>query len=177
MHFRRWGQPLALVAAVFVGLAGAATVREDILTPGGALVVQQMDEGPLGTDFAVTLGRRVVMRSKEGARESVYADFPVPKILKYVGQPVPPFDAVAVFQQYSWGNACNGGPIWCLGIFRDGTFSASEAIDFCGGPAPLVSVTSAGVHIVLPASTARDGATTLPAEEWVFSGAKLRRVR
>jgi len=123
------------------------------------------------------LGQRVVTRSKEGDEGTAFADFPVPKLVKYVDEPIPPFDAVAVFQQYNWGNACNGGPIWFLGIYKDGTFSASKSIDFCGGPSPLVSVTTGGVHVVLPTSTAQDGSTTLPEEEWVFSEGRLRRVR
>lgn len=169
--------PLALVAVVLVRLASAAALREEVITPGGPLVIEQMDKGVLGTDFVVRLGQRVVMRAKEGDKETAFADFPVPKLVKYMSKPVWPFNAVAVFQQHNWGNACNGGPIWFLGIYKDGTFSASEPIDFCGGPSPRVSVTAGGVHVVLPASTAQDGSTTLPEEEWVFSGAKLRRVR
>ncbi len=66
---------------------------------------------------------------------------PVPRLLKYVDKAIPPFEAVAVFQQFSWGNACNGGPIWFLGIHKSGTFTLSNPIDFCGGPSPMVTVT------------------------------------
>jgi hypothetical protein len=177
LFWLRWGPPLAFVILMLTGLATAAVIRQEVTTPGGPLVIKQMDEGALGTDFVVTLGQQVVIRAKEGDPETTFADFPVPKLVKYVDQPVLPFAAVAVFQQYNWGNACNGGPIWFLGIYKDGTFSVSKSIDFCGGPSPLVSVTPDGVHVVLPASTVKDGATTLAEEEWVFSENRLRRVR
>jgi hypothetical protein len=173
----RWGQSLFLVTAMLIGLPAVAAFREEIRTPGGPLIIQQLDEGRLGTDFTVRLGQRVVIRAKEGDETTAFPDFPVPKLLQYAGESVPPFDAVAVVQQYNWGNACNGGPIWFLGIYKDGTFSASAPIDFCGGPSPQVSVTAGEVHIVLPASKAQGGSTLLPEEEWVFSGGKLQRIR
>ncbi|MFZ2403544.1 MAG: hypothetical protein WAW41_00290 [Methylobacter sp.] len=119
------------------------------------------------------LGQRVVIRTKEGDEKTSFNDFPVPRLLKYVGKAIPPFDAVAVFQQFNWGNACNGGPIWFLGIYKDGTFTVSDPIDFCDGPSPIVLISSKTIHVVLPASQSQGGTEGNP-EEWIYIQGKVQ---
>jgi hypothetical protein len=46
---------------------------------------------------------------------------------------------VVLVQQHMAGNACNGGPLWLLGLRRDASYAVSSAIDFFGGADPIVS--------------------------------------
>lgn len=177
MLFRASRAYLVAVAVAVSHPAAAERLRDTLATPAGTLTIRQLDEGDLGDDFAVTLGGRMVMRSTLGDAHTRFPDFPVPGLLQYIDRPLPPFTAVAVFQQNNWGNACDGGPIWLLGIYADGRFRISEPIDFCGGPPPVVHVEGTAVQIDIPASRDAQGAVTVPAEAWVFANGKLRRVR
>jgi hypothetical protein len=164
-----------VASAVIALLVSSVAVAEDaVMTPGGLLVIRQLDEGFLGSDFAVMLGKREVIRSKEGDEQTPFSNFPVPHLLKYVDKAIPPFEAVAVFQQFSWGNACNGGPIWFLGIHKDGTFTVSDPIDFCGGLSPKVTVTSEAVHVISPASDGKNESEPSPEKEWIFFQGKVK---
>lgn len=154
----------------------AFAMENKVMTPGGFLVVRQLDKGLLGSDFAVTLGKQEVIRSKEGDEKTPFSNFPIPHLLKYVDKAIQPFEAVAVFQQFSWGNACNGGPIWFLGIHKDGTFIVSDPIDFCGGPSPIVTVTHDAVHVISPASDGQNGSEPSPEIEWIFFNGKVKPI-
>ena len=138
----------------------------EIATPGGPLLIEQMDANTLGSDFRITLAGHTVLRSRESDDHGPFSEFPRPEVIQYFAKRIGSFDAVAVFQQFSWGNACNGGPVWLLGIFRDGTYERSKPIDACGGPSPKVALDRSTIHITLG-----------PAEEWAYNGRQLRRIR
>lgn len=170
-----FGNFLLLLATVGLAIPcwpAPASTKEEFVTPAGRLVIEQLDDQQLGTDFEVRLASRTVLHSKEGDDATAFPDFPVPDIIKYIDEPIGPFDAAAVFQQFNWGNACNGGPIWFLGIRRDGTFNRSAPIDACGGPAPQVTVNDGVIHLTLP----QPGQAS-PPEEWTYSGRELKRTR
>lgn len=169
-----WRWLLASAAISLLVSLMAVAMQEEVITPGGLLVIRQLDKGLLGADFAVMLGKREVIRSNEGDEKTPFSNFPVPRLLKYVDKAIPPFEAVAVFQQFSWGNACNGGPIWFLGIHKDGTFTVSDPIDFCGGPSPMVTVTPEAVHVISPASDGQNGSEPSPEKEWIFFQGKVK---
>ena len=110
-----------------------STIKYQRATPAGLLIIEQVDDRKLGSEFNVRLANLPVLHSKEGDKTAAFPDFPVPDVIRYVGEPVGPFDAVAVFQQFNWGNACDGGPIWLLGVSHDRSFTKSNPIDNCGG--------------------------------------------
>jgi hypothetical protein len=151
--------------------------QEQLITPGGPLIIRQLDKRLLGSNFVVMLGEREVIRTEEGDENATFPDFPVPRVIAYAENGIPPFSAVAVFQQFSWGNACSGGPIWFLGIHKDGTFWASNSIDFCGGAPPIVSITSDAIHVILPGSDLGNGSAPTPKREWVLSQGKVELAR
>lgn len=169
-----WRWLLASTVIALLVASVAVAMQEEVMTPGGLLVIRQLDNELLGADFAVMLGKREVIRSKEGDEKTPYSSYPVPHLLKYIDKAIPPFAAVAVFQQFSWGNACNGGPIWFLAIHKDGTFTVSDPIDFCGGPSPMITVTPEAVHVILPASDGQNGSEPSPEKEWVFFQGKVQ---
>lgn len=170
------GIRLAVAGFAFLVMPAEAITREEIATSGGVLAIHQLDEGKLGKEFIVMLGNNQVIHTREGDETTPFNDFPVPRILRYVSQPIPPFDAVAVFQQYSWGNACNGGPLWFLGIHKNGTFSVSSSIDYCGGAEPVVTVTSNAIRVVLPALQTQKETSILGKEVWIYEHGKLKPV-
>lgn len=108
---------------------------DSLKTIVGELKVIPLDANPLGTKFAVLLNGKIVLQT-DGERDDKFSDFPVPKILYYAN--ASPENDVVVMQQFSWGNACNGGPIWLLDIKKDSSYKFKGPIDFCGGPAPKI---------------------------------------
>lgn len=125
---RKWRVIFALLL-ISISVSAAAQ-QEQLTTPGGLLIIRQLDQRLLGTKFVVMLGQREVIRTKEGDEKTSFPNFPVPRVIAYVGKAITPFSAVAVFQQFNWGNACHGGPIWFLGIHEDGTFWVSNPSTF-----------------------------------------------
>ena len=174
LEFRSSG--ILLVLITFIGSTSgwpsSAATREEFATPGGPLVIEQLDDQPLGREFAVRLAGQAVLYAKEGADGTAFPDFPQPKIVTYVGEPIGLFDAVVVFQQFSYGNACNGGPVWFLGVRRDGSYARSAPIDACGGAPPRVTVDRGVIHLTLQ----QNGLSSL-VEEWIYSGARQERIR
>jgi hypothetical protein len=166
-----------LVLLTLLLSAPVAAQQEQLITPGGPLIIKQLDKRLLGSSFVVMLGEREVIRTEEGDENATFPRFPVPRVIAYAEKGIPPFSAVAVFQQFSWGNACNGGPIWFLGIHRDGTFWASNPIDFCGGASPIVSVTPDAIRVILPASDLENGSAPIPKSEWVLFQGKVELAR
>jgi hypothetical protein len=166
---------LLLLAVSFsvIYWSASASTKKQFATPAGLLVIEQLNDQPLGTEFEVRLANQVVLHTKQGDDATAFPDFPVPDIIKYVGEPIGPFDAVAVFQQFTWGNLCNGsGYIWFLGIARDGRYNKSAPVDACGVLAPQVSVNDGTIHLTLTQPSQAS-----PGQEWTYSGRELKQIR
>jgi len=159
-----------LFAALFLLIScwtALASIKQEIATPAGPLIIEHInDQEPL-REFKVRLAKRTILYSKEGDPATAFPYFPEPVVIRYVPGPIGVFDAVAVFQQFSLGNACNGGPIWFLGISSDGKFARSEPIDACGGTSPQVTVNHGVIHLTVPQTD----------QEWTYSGQELQRTR
>ena len=162
-----------LGAALSIAIAPPASAGSpgETATPGGTLVIRQLDSLPLGNHFLVTLGDQHVLETKLGDDARPFADFPVPGLLKYVDREIGAYDAVVVFQQSNWGNACAGGPIWFLGIHRNGAFSRSIPIDACSTAPPAVTVQNGAIDVILA------GSPNVATQEWHYSGTAPERIR
>lgn len=123
--------------------------------------------------FRVTLAGRELLRTGAGGK---FEDFPIPEILRRYPQGIAPFDEVLVFQQQMRGNACNGGPLWILGLRRDGSHAVSDPIDFCGGRDPQLTATREALTIILPGGPLNRGEGTIPTETWRYRDGKLERI-
>lgn len=154
---------------------GAQQVKERLATPAGEIRITQLDTGELGNKFAVTLGDKTILQTN-GEEDGQFSDSPVPTILKHFDA-VEPFDAVVVFQQNMWGNACDGGPLWFLGLKRDGSFNVSAPIDFCGGRPPVIKQTAGRIVVTLPGGPPNRGSGYIPTETWVYENGRVRQLK
>ena len=105
-----------------------------------------------------------------------FEDFPIPQVLRRYAQGIAPFDEVLVFQQHMHGNACNGGPLWILGLRRDGSHAISDPIDFCGGRDPELAATREALTITLPGGPPNRGEGRIPTETWRYRDGKVERI-
>ncbi len=142
-------------------------------TVAGPLEIQALPRAAHGEEsFRISLAGKELRRTGAGGD---FADFPAPRILQRYRQGIAPFDEVVVFQQDMYGNACDGGPLWMLGLKRDGSYAISEPIDFCGGKAPQLSATRDALTIVLPGGPLNRGEGEIPAETWRYRDGKVER--
>jgi hypothetical protein len=127
--------------------AFAETVKSTVDTVAGPLSVIQLDEGDLGEHFKVSLAGKTILETGEGHESEAS---PFPEIIGRFTAQAKPYDDLFLLQQSNWGNACNGGPLWFLGINRDGSFKRFDSIDFCGGPAPVIKAANGTVELRIP---------------------------
>ncbi len=154
-------------------------VRQKITTERGDLRIIQLDEGRVGNEFAVRLNGRVVVKTGGEMSKSDFRfhDYPLPNVILHINKGVVPFDEVFVLQQRMWGNACDGGPIWFLGGKSDGSYAISDAIEYCGGPPPILTVLPEKVHITVPGHAPHRGVGFIPQEVWVYKDGKVSQVK
>jgi hypothetical protein len=154
-------------------------VKQKITTERGDLRIIQLDEGRVGNEFAVRLNGRVVVKTggKENSSGFRFHDYPLPNVILHINKGVAPFDEVFVLQQRMWGNACDGGPIWFLGDKSDGSYAISDAIDYCGGPPPILTVLPEKVTVTVPGHAPHRGEGFTPQEVWVYEDGKVSQVK
>lgn len=154
--------------------APAATSETRADTVAGRLDIEALPRGAHGDEsFRIALAGKEVRRTGAGG---AFPDYPAPRILERYPQGIAPFDEVIVFQQDMRGNACNGGPLWMLGLKRDGSYAISDPIDFCGGKAPQLSATREQLTIVLPGGPPNRGEGEIPTETWRYRDGKVSPV-
>lgn len=153
----------------------AKTVLERLTTGAGELTLAE-EEGGAAPVYTVRVAGDLVRRFDAGDEEDELAAFPLPSVLARFDPGVPPFDEVVLLQQQMMSNACNGGPLWFLGLRRDGSWSVSSPIDFCGGADPVVSREGERIRIDIPGGPANRGEGTVPGETWVYEEGEVRRI-
>lgn len=164
---------LGFIAGCFADTKNSSPIYR-LNTVAGELEIIQQDKGALGRKFLILLHKNVVLSTdgdKDGGR---FSDFPMPKVLKDFNGGIPPFDEVILFQQYDWGNACNGGPLWFLGLSRNGSFKVSKEIDFCGGKQPITKIVDQQVFITIPLESPTQG-ERFTSEEWIYKNGIVTR--
>lgn len=122
--------------------------------------------------FVVQLDGEQLLRTGPSSR---FSTFPVPRVLQRYADGIAPYAEVVVFQQHMRGNACNGGPLWILGLHRDGRHALSAPIDFCGGRDPQLAATREQLTITLPGGPMNRGDGTIPTEVWVYRDGEVMR--
>ena len=165
------------LAAMFSLRADGQIIRERLITVAGELKIVQLDEGQLGNKYALILNDNVILRTGGDDEGSGFPVFPVPTILQRFRNGVRPYDEVILFQQNMWGNACDGGPLWFLGLNRNGSFFISPPIEFCGGRAPIIRARRDAVTIIIPGGPPNRGTGYIPGETWVYQSGGVRQIR
>lgn len=178
-HFNQTGPLITLfLLSSWPALAQQPQIlKERIKTVAGEIKVVQLDDGELGCKYAVLLDEQSIVKTDCEEDVGRFEGFPVPRIYKRITTAVPPFDEVIVFQQGMWGNACNGGPLWLLGLKSDGSFMISANIDHCGGPDPIVKQEGRKVIVNIPGHRPNRGAGFIPGETWVYENGEIHQAK
>ncbi len=154
-------------------VANAKRIATDLME----LRIVPMEDKPQPAAYAITLNGNVIMKT---GGEKNNADFrfhglPLPDVILHLSKGVPPYTEVFVIEQHGWGDACENGAIWFLGVKADGSHTVSEAVERCGGPPPNFTVTPTRVTMKLPGYKPKQGKKAVPEEVWVYADGKLDR--
>jgi hypothetical protein len=159
----------------------SAEVVAEIATVGDPVRILDLDakqgEEFANCRFAVEFGSRIILQTDCHDDADPNHGQPRINVLRDAHAPIAPFDQVIVFQQSGMGNACNGGPIWFLGLKRDGSYRVSDRIDFCGGKDPVVSIKKGWIEVTLPGGLANRGTGTVPTERWIYRDGVVKRTK
>jgi len=88
-----------------------------------------------------------------------------------------PFDQVVVLQESPKGNACNGGPLYLIGMGRNKSSAVFGPVDFCGGRSPVFSKGADSITIIFPGGTPNIGTGHIPDEKWLFHDKKVTKIQ
>jgi hypothetical protein len=127
--------------------------------------------------YEVTINGKRLIATDCGDEQDPNAGAPRPEILVYSRLPAKPFSQVVIFQQQMAGNACDGGPLWLLGLRTDGPASRSTNIDFCGGAQPSITVEQDRIVISIPGGPRNRGEGVVPGEDWLYQNDELTRLK
>ncbi|HEY8085441.1 MAG TPA: hypothetical protein VIE69_07545 [Methylophilaceae bacterium] len=130
-----------------------------------------------GSHYKITLNGKTI-RVINDADESDTNHFQGeanPVMQRHFKKPVAGFDEVIVFQQYSYGNACDGGNIWFLGLMRDKTYHISDEIPFCGGKAAVIKQKGNEITVIAPGGKLNIGEGYIPTEKYIYSNRKIEK--
>lgn len=167
---------MLLCATALAQETSQSITRERLQTVAGELKVIQLDKGELGSRFIVTLDGKTIVKTDGDDELNPLHIFPVPTILKRYAL-VRPYDEVVIFQQNMWGNACNGGPLWFLGLKRDGSFAISSNVEHCGGPDPIIRRQRYQIIVSIPAHSPNRGQGYIPKETWLYKNGQVTQVK
>lgn len=154
-------------------VANAKRIATDLME----LRIVPMEDKPQPTAYAITLNGNVIMKTggEKGSDDFRFHGLPLPEVILHLSKGIPPYDEVFVMGQHGWGNGCDNGAIWFLGVKADGSHTVSEAVERCGGPPPSFTVTPAKVTVTLPGYKPKQGKKTVPEEVWVYADGTFGR--
>jgi len=166
---------LALACVLPAGAAdppGSETIARRT-TIAGELTITRLGDDVFAGPFRIALDDRLVIRTDN---DKPVVGMPIPRILTSFRDRLAPYDEIVVLQQSTAGNACNGGPIWFLGLMRSGAFTVSEPIDFCGGADPLIERRGGAIRLTFPGGPPNHGTEPVPTEVWQFKNGKAHQI-
>jgi hypothetical protein len=174
----------AIVALAFLSTLGATDARaqgkpqspfdDSLNTVAGELRIVELERN---CRYEVTLRGKRLLATDCGNDKDENAAAPIPQILVYSKIPLKPFSQVVVVQQQMTGNACDGGPLWLLGLKADGSSSLSSRIDFCGGAQPSITVEPHRIVIAIPGGPRNRGKGSVPPERWAYQNGEVKRLK
>jgi len=129
--------------------------------------------------YHVILNDKMILKTNCDDESNKYYATPEPTIHTYyksfVG--IGEFDEVVLLQMQMMGNACDGGDLIFLGLKKNGSYSLSNGIDFCGGRPPVITWGTDKVTVFIPGGPPNRGTGYIPSETWVYEKGQVTKRR
>jgi len=147
-----------------------------VQTVAGIVSITKSESAGIEGAYTVSLGAKKLLTTGDANPDKAFSDFPHIDVVRHFKRPITPFDEAILFQQYSYGNACNGSSFWVLGLNKDGSYRISKTLDFCGGPSAKVFDRKDGFVVYFPGGPPNIGKGYIPPQTWVFRNGAFVRV-
>ena len=129
--------------------------------------------------FKLLLNDKLILKTNCDDESTRYYATPEPTIHTYYKalEGLGEFEEVVLLQMQMLGNACDGGDLIFLGLKKNGSFSLSNSIDFCGGRPPIITWGSDKVTVFIPGGPPNRGTSYIPSETWVYEKGRVTKQR
>ena len=170
---------LLMGPAVFSQNKESAVWNDSIKTIAGEFrITEKKISEESSCKFDISFNGKIILQTDCTNEKNEYAGTPIPIIHTYYkASGVRPFDEVILLQFHMTGNACNGGPFVFIGLKENKTFKISKAIDYCGGPSPIVTWSDTKVTLFVPGGPPNRGAGYIPPETWIYENGLIKKGR
>lgn len=166
-----------LLAVGFPALVRGQTtpvMKDSLHTIAGDLKILEVKAN---CQFNVTLNDKLILKTDCDDESNKYYATPEPTIHTYYKSldGLGDFEEVVLFQMQMLGNACDGGDLIFLGLKKNGSFSLSNGIDFCGGRPAVVTWSPDKVTVFIPGGPPNRGTGHIPSETWIYEKGRVRK--
>jgi hypothetical protein len=160
--------------ALVLGQTPAA--KDSLHTIAGNLKIVEVKAN---CQFKVTLNDKVILKTDCDDQSSAYYATPEPTIHTYYKSlsGVGDFEEVVLFQMQMLGNACDGGDLMFLGLKKNGSYSLSNGIDFCGGRPSVITWGTDKVTVFIPGGPPNRGTGYIRSETWIYQKGQVTKQR
>lgn len=124
--------------------------------------------------YELQLAGKLMVRADERDPKDKRGSGPKPSVAR-VFNGVGPADQLVLIRWDGAGNACNGYGYTFAAIKKDGTFSLSEDIPYCGGPEPMIAAAGGKVTFTVPEHAPNRGSGKVPATTWVYENGTVTK--
>jgi len=165
---------IALTPAI--ALAQPAVTKDSVHTIAGELKIVEVKAN---CQFNLVLNDKVILKTDCDDESTRYYATPEPTIHTYYKslEGLGEFEEVVLLQMQMLGNACEGGDLIFLGLKKNGSFSLSNSIDFCGGRPPIITWGSDKVTVFIPGGPPNRGTGYIPSETWIYEKGRVTKLR
>lgn len=165
---------LVLASVAASGQTGAA--KDSLHTIAGDLRIIELKSN---CRYQVVLNDKLVLSTNCDDESTRYYATPEPTIHSYFKSltGTSGFEEVVLLQMQMLGNACDGGDLIFLGLRKNGTYSLSKPIEFCGGRPPVINWSANKITVVLPGGPPNRGTGYIPSETWVYRNGIVSKSR
>lgn len=127
--------------------------------------------------FNLLLNDKVILKTDCDDESNKYYATPEPTIHTYYKslEGLGEFQEVVLFQMQMLGNACDGGDLIFLGLKKNGSFSLSNNVEFCGGRPPVITWGTEKVIVFIPGGPPNRGTGYIPSETWVYEKGRVTK--
>src|SRR5262245_33302158 len=173
---------LSLTIFLIAGVTGQVfgqtppVTKDSLHTIAGELKIVEVKAS---CQFKLILNDKVILKTDCDDESTRYYATPEPTIHTYYKslEGLGEFEEVVLLQMQMLGNACDGGDLIFLGLKKNGSFSLSNSIDFCGGRPPIITWGSDKGTVFIPGGPPNRGTGYIPSETWIYEKGRVTKLR
>jgi hypothetical protein len=168
--------PIVFGSLLMVAAGQTPATKDSLHTIAGDLKILEIEAI---CKYQVLLNDKIILKTDCDDESNKYYATPEPTIHTYYKSfvAIGEFDEVVLLQMQMMGNACDGGDLIFLGLKKNGSYSLSNGIDFCGGRPPVITWGTDKVTVFIPGGPPNRGTGYIRSETWVYEKGQVRKLK